>query len=125
MRCPMLYTVFCYNNEADVASWSPQKDDALMAKLSAVNEKLTAEGKLRFSARLQYTTSAVTVRPGREPMVIDGPYAETKEQLLGFYVIECETLEEAIEATRRLAGPREGGSLELRPMRSVHQGSGL
>jgi len=121
----MLYTVFCYNNEAEVAAWSQQKDDALMAKLSTVNEKLIAEDKLRFSARLMYTTSAVTVRPGREPMVIDGPYAETKEQLLGFYVLECETLEEAIEATRRLAEPREGGSLEIRPLRSMHQGTGI
>lgn len=121
----MLYTVFCYNSESEVASWTQQKDDALMAKLTAVGEKLTAEGKLRYSARLMYTTTAVTLRPGREPLVVDGPFAETKEQLLGFYVLECETLEEAIEAGRLLAQPRESGSLEIRPMRSVHQGTGL
>jgi hypothetical protein len=57
--------------------------------------------------------------------ILDGPFAETKEQLLGFYIIECETLEQAIEAGRQLAGPRESGSLEIRPMRSVHEGVGL
>jgi hypothetical protein len=122
----MLYTVLCYNSEAEVAAWSKEKDDATMAKLSAVGKKLKDEGKLHFSARLMYTTTAVTLRPGRDPLpIVDGPFAETKEQLLGFYIIECETLEEAIEAGRQLAGPRESGSLEIRPMRSVHEGVGL
>lgn len=122
----MLYTVLCYNSEAEVAAWSKEKDDATMAKLSAVGKKLKDEGKLHFSARLMYTTTAVTLRPGRDPLpIVDGPFAETKEQLLGFYIIECETLEEAIDAGRQLAGPRESGSLEIRPMRSVHEGLGL
>jgi hypothetical protein len=122
----MLYTVLCYNSEEEVAAWSKEKDDAVLAKLAVVGKKLKDEGKLRFSARLMYTTAAVTLRPGRDPLpIVDGPFAETKEQLLGFYIIECETLEEAIEAGRRLAGPRESGALEIRPMRSVHEGSGL
>lgn len=122
----MLYTVLCYNSEAEVAAWTQEKDDALMAKLTVVNEKLKDQGKLRFSARLMYTTTAVTLRPGRDPPpVIDGPYAETKEQLLGFYILECETLEDAIEAGRQLAAPRESGSLEIRPIRSAHAGLGL
>ena len=122
----MLYTVLCYNSEAEVAAWSKEKDDALIAKLSQVGKKLKDEGKLHFSARLMYTTTAVTLRPGRDPLpIVDGPFAETKEQLLGFYIIECETLDDAIEAGRQLAGPRESGALEIRPMRSVHEGSGL
>ncbi len=122
----MLYTVLCYNSEAEVAAWTKEKDDALIAKLSAVGKKLKDEGKLHFSARLMYTTTAVTLRPGRDPLpIVDGPFAETKEQLLGFYIIECETLDDAIEAGRQLAGPRESGALEIRPMRSVHEGSGL
>jgi hypothetical protein len=122
----MLYTVLCYNSEAEVAAWSKEKDEAIITKLAAVGKKLKDEGKLRFSARLMYTTAAVTLRPGRDPLpILDGPFAETKEQLLGFYIIECETLEQAIEAGRQLAGPRESGSLEIRPMRSVHEGVGL
>lgn len=122
----MLYTVLCYNSEAEVAAWPQEKDDAVMARLAVVNEKLKAEGKLRFSARLMYTTTAVTLRPGRDPLpIIDGPYAETKEQLLGFYILECETLEDAIEAGRQLAAPRESGSLEIRPIRSAHKALGL
>ena len=122
----MLYTVLCYNSEAEVAAWTKEKDDALIAQLSAVGKQLKDEGKLHFSARLMYTTTAVTLRPGRDPVpIVDGPFAETKEQLLGFYIIECETLDDAIEAGRRLAGPRESGALEIRPMRSVHEGSGL
>ncbi len=122
----MLYTVLCYNSEAEVASWTREKDDAVIAKLSAVGKQLKEEGKLRYSARLMYTTTAVTLRPGRDPLpIVDGPYAESKEQLLGFYILECETLEEAIDAGRRLAEPRESGSLEIRPMRSVHEGTGL
>src|SRR5262245_23137260 len=122
----MLYTVLCYNSEEQVAAWSREKEDALMGKLAVVGQKLRQEGKLRFSARLMNTTAAVTLRPGRDPLpIVDGPFAETKEQLLGFYVLECETLEEAIEAGRQLAGPRESGALEIRPMRSVHEGVGL
>ena len=125
MRCPMLYTVFCYNNEADVASWSPQKDDALMAKLSAVNEKLTAEGKLTlqraFAVHDQCGDGEARSRADGHRWPVRGNQGAAPR----LQIIECETLEEAIEATRRLAGPREGGSLELRPMRSVHQGSGL
>ena len=122
----MLYTVLCYSSEAEVAAWPKEKDDAVIAKLATVGKKLKDEGKLRFSARLMYTTTAVTLRPGRDPLpILDGPFAETKEQLLGFYILECETLEDAIEAGRQLAAPRESGSLEIRPMRSVHEGVGL
>ena len=62
------------------------------------------------------------MRSGREPLVIDGPFAETKEQLLGFYVVDCATLEEAIEAAREL-GRGETGALEIRPLRLFQPGS--
>jgi hypothetical protein len=69
---------------------------------------------------LMPTTAATTVREGKEIVVLDGPFAETKEQLLGFYVIEAESLDEAIEAAKELAGPRAAaglnGALEIRPI---------
>jgi hypothetical protein len=82
--------------------------------------------KLGPVARLMPTTAATTLRAGAEPLVIDGPFAETKEQLLGFYVIDCATLEEAIEATRLLLAPRMAAglmsALEIRPIAVFHPG---
>jgi hypothetical protein len=71
-------------------------------------------------ARLMPTTAATTLRASAEPLVIDGPFAETKEALLGFYVVECGSLEEAIEAARALMAPRMAAglmcALEVRPI---------
>ena len=66
------------------------------------------EGWLGPVARLLPTTAATTLRKGREEMVIDGPFAETKEQLLGFYVVDCDSLDEAIEVATDLG--RASGS---------------
>ena len=96
----MLYSVLIYDSEAVVMSRGKEEDDALVARHVQVQEKLKAEGKLGPVARLMPTTAAVTVRQGREVLVLDGPYAETKEQLLGFYVVDCPTLDEAIAAAR-------------------------
>src|SRR6202000_3495342 len=82
----MLYPLLCYNKEDVVWSWTKEEDDAVMGRLSVVHERLVKEGKLGPSLRLLPTTAATTLRgPG---LVIDGPFAETKEQLLGFYVID-------------------------------------
>jgi hypothetical protein len=112
----MLYAVLCYHDEAVVNSWSKEEDDAVIAKRRAVQKKFAENGKLGPVARLMPTTSAVTVRSGPEPFVIDGPFAETKEQLLGFYVIDCGSLDEAIEFAREL-GRNEKGALEVRPLK--------
>jgi hypothetical protein len=66
--------------------------------------------------RLLPTTSATTLRKSQEPLVIDGPFAETKEQLLGFYVIEVADLEGALEVARELAEANPGGAYEIRPI---------
>ena len=112
----MLYAILCYHDEAVVNSWSKQEDDAVLAKRARVTNKLAATGRLGPVARLMPTTAATTVRSGREALVIDGPFAETKEQLLGFYLVDCATLDEAIEVARDL-GREETGSFEVRPLR--------
>ena len=61
-------------------------------------------------------------RKHSEPLVIDGPFAETKEQLLGFYIVDCATLEAAIEAARQM-GHGESGALEIRPVRLFEPGA--
>lgn len=119
----MLYAILCYKSEAEVGAWTKEEDDAVMARHAVVLEKLAVEGKLGPVARLIPTTTATTLRSGGEPLVIDGPFAETKEQLLGFYVLDCATLEEAIEAARPLLV--EPGALEIRPIMYFNKGSGV
>jgi hypothetical protein len=119
----MLYAILCYNSESLVGSWTKEEDDAVLAKRAVVKEKLAAQGKLGPVARLMPTTAAVTVRAGREPLVLDGPFAETKEQLLGIYIVDCATLDEVIEAARGMMD--ETGAFEIRPLRMFTPGAAL
>jgi hypothetical protein len=113
----MLYAILCYDSEDVVGSWTKKEDDAVMARLGGVQQKLADQGRLGPVARLLPTTTATTVRKGREPLVIDGPFAETKEQLLGFYIVDCATLDDAIEAAKDLArASGSAGAYELRPV---------
>lgn len=111
----MLYAILCYNSEDIVCSWSKEEDDAVMAKLDVVHQKLRKQGKMGPAARLLPTTAATTLRKSQD-LVIDGPYAETKEQMLGFYVIDVAGLEEGLEIARDLARANPGGAYELRPV---------
>jgi hypothetical protein len=83
-----------------------------------VQEKYARAGKLGPVARLLPTTAATTLKRVKgEQMVIDGPFAETKEQFLGFYTLECDHLDEAIEFARELSAANpSGGSYEIRPV---------
>jgi len=120
----MLYTILCYHDEGAVGALTQEEDAALMAELAVLRRQLGAEGKLGPVARLMPTTAATTLREGREPLVIDGPFAETKEALLGFYVVDCASLEEALEVARRLMVPRAAAglrsALEVRPIAVFH-----
>ena len=113
----MLYALLCYNPEEVVYSWTKEEDDAVMARLDVVHQRLLKQGKMGPSLRLLPTTAATTLRKTDPPMVIDGPFAETKEQLLGFYVIDVADLEEALEVARDLGKANPGGAYELRPLR--------
>jgi hypothetical protein len=113
----MLYAILCYHDEAVVNAWTRQEDEAVIAKRRTVTRKLATQGKLGPVVRLMPTTAAVTIRSGREPLVIDGPFAETKEQLLGLYIIDCAGLDEAIDTARRIKADERGGAFEVRPLR--------
>lgn len=113
----MLYALLCYNAEDVVFSWTQAEDDAVMARLHVVHERLNQAGKLGPSLRLLPTTAATTLRKSDPPLVIDGPYAETKEQLLGFYVVDCDDLDEALDIARELGEANPGGAYEIRPIR--------
>jgi hypothetical protein len=113
----MLYAILCYHREEVVTAWTAEEDAACMARLSLVEEELRREGRLGPVARLMPTTAAVTLRKDQDPpVVMDGPFAETKEQLLGFYMVDCASLEEAVAVSRKLAAANPGGSYEIRPV---------
>ena len=112
----MLYALLCYNSEDAVFSWTKAQDDVVMAKLGVVHERLVTQGKMGPSLRLMPTTAATTLRKSDPPMVIDGPFAETKEQLLGFYVVDFDSLDEALDTARQLGEANPGGAYEIRPL---------
>jgi hypothetical protein len=119
----MLYAIFCYNQEDVVGAWSKEQDDKVLADLMAVEDRLAKAGRLGPVARLLPTTAATTLRKGDEPLVIDGPFAETKEQLLGFYVVDCADLDQALDTARELAVANPGlGAYEIRPLALFHPG---
>jgi hypothetical protein len=119
----MLYAILCYNDEDFVGSWSKEQDREVMKKLAVVQDKLAKQGRLGPVARLLPTTSATTLRKENPPLVLDGPYAETKEQLLGFYLIDCKNLDEALDVARDLGAANPGGAYEIRPVGMYAPGS--
>ena len=120
----MLYAILCYDSEEVVGAWTREEDDAVMARLGAVQERLAAQGRLGPVARLLPTTAATTLRKGKDPVVLDGPFAETKEQLLGFYIVDCDSLDDALEAAKDLArASSSAGAYEVRPLRLYRPGS--
>jgi hypothetical protein len=119
----MLYAILCYHKEDVVCAWTKAEDDAVMAKLAVVHERLLKEGKLGPVARLMPTTAATTLRKDRDPpIVVDGPFAETKEQLLGFYIADAASLDEVLGIARELGEANPGGSYEIRPVGTFWQG---
>ena len=113
----MLYTILCYHDEDVVWSWSKEHEEAVMKRLGEVQERWVANGKLGPSLRLLPTTAAPPLRQNQEPpLVIDGPFAETKEQLLGFYVVDVANLDDALQFARELAAVNPGGAYEVRPV---------
>jgi hypothetical protein len=114
----MLYAILCYNSEDIVGSWSKEEEAVVMARLGAVTAKLSEAGRLGPVARLLPTTAATTLRKTKgEPLVLDGPFAETKEQLLGFYVVDCTGLDQALETAKDLLEANAGvGGYEIRPL---------
>jgi hypothetical protein len=112
----MLYSILIYGSDKDVAGLSKAEEDALIGQHMVVQQKLAAERKLGPVVRLLPSTTARTLRKGAEPLVVDGPFAETKEQLLGFYVVDCATRAEAEEAANLIGNACTSRMLEIRPI---------
>jgi hypothetical protein len=116
-RVPMLYAILAYHVEAEVMSWTAEKDAAVMVDLHKVHDRLNQAGRLGPAARLGATKKARTLRGPGAGLVIDGPFAETKEQLLGFYVVDCADDDAAIEAARDLRRVNPSAVYEIRPVK--------
>jgi hypothetical protein len=120
----MHYAILCYHDEKVTSAWSQEHDAEVMERLGVVMARLEQAGKLGPVARLQPTTTATTLRKDREPaLVVDGPFAETKEQLLGFYIVDVADLEEVLAITRELAAANPGGAYEVRPVGMLWPGA--
>ncbi|UWU19785.1 YciI family protein [Rhizobium sp. CB3060] len=112
----MYYAILAYHEEGVVESWTKEEDAALMTELLQVNDRLVQEKSLGPAARLGPTERAVTLRGKGFGIVTDGPFAETKEQLLGFYVVDFPTLEAAVAAARDLRRVNPTAVYEIRPI---------
>ena len=117
----MLYAILAYHKEAEVLSWTAEADAALMADLRKVHERINRDGRLGPAARLGATKKARTLRGPGAGLVVDGPFAETKEQLAGFYILDCENLDEALEWAAKIPTGCQGGAglVEVRPLRQM------
>lgn len=111
----MLYTVLIYGVDGVFERLPKEHQEAHLAKHVALQEKLKGNGTYVSAARLMGPGTSMTVQQNGEAVAVtDGPFAETKEQLLGFYLIDVETMEEALEAAKGL--PAEVASMEVRPV---------
>jgi hypothetical protein len=118
----MLYAILAYHREAEVMSWTPEQDATLMNNLLGAHERIKGKASLGPTARLGETGRALTLRKGT---VIDGPFAETKEQLLGFYMLDCADEDAAVAAARELQRVNPGAVYEVRPVRRYIPGTAL
>ena len=105
-----------YENEADWEALTPDERRASVARHIDFARQLRDEGRLLAGDGLQPTSTATAVRRiGGETVITDGPFAETKEQLGGFYVIEARDLDQALEDASRISD-RAGEIIEVRPI---------
>ncbi|MBZ9677550.1 YciI family protein [Mesorhizobium sp. ES1-1] len=112
----MFYAILAYHVESSVKALTPQEDADLMAELLRIGTRLHEEGTLGPSARLGATQDACTLRGPGDGVVIDGPFAETKEQLLGLYVVDCAIRDDAIAIARELRRVNTTAVYEIRPI---------
>ena len=110
----MLYAILAYHVETEVTSWNAEEDAELMLNLRKAHDRLNAVGRLGPAARLDITGKAKTLRTGT---VLDGPFAETKEQLLGFYVADFPSEDVAFDAISHLQRANPTAVYEVRPIK--------
>jgi hypothetical protein len=112
----MRYALLICTDEKAVAALSPDDGQAALNEYLAFADEMGKRGVLQAGERLRPTTDATTVRVrDGEVLTADGPFAETKEQMGGFYLVDCKDLDEAIEVAAKIPGARIG-TIEVRPI---------
>lgn len=112
----MKYAVLIYSSEAEDSKMTEAEQQEDMGKYFAFTEEVGAAGILHGGEALMPTAMATTVRvQSGKTLTTDGPFAETKEQLGGFYILDCKDLDEAIAYAAKIPAA-EHGSIEVRPL---------
>lgn len=112
----MQYILLIYSNEKVWDAKTPVQIGAVMAEYGGFTESIVKSGNFKAGEELQPVSAATTVRVRNgKPQVTDGPFAETREQLGGFYLIEADNLDQAIQIAGRIPSAREG-CVEVRPI---------
>ena len=112
----MRYMLMICADEDALQAQSPQEEATMLGGYAAFGEERERRGVLRDGNRLRPTADATTVRVrSDEVLAADGPFAETKEQIGGYYVVECQDLDEAIEVATKIPAARHG-AVEVRPI---------
>ncbi len=114
----MLYIILCYDCEAALETWCRQEEAAALARLAEVERPLKAAGRLGPAMRFLPSTTATTLRKDRAADVTDGPFTATGEQLVGCCIVDCPSLDDAIDVAGSFAHAFERGTcaLEVRPL---------
>jgi hypothetical protein len=112
----MQYLLLIYSNESHIASLPEDASAALLNEYRAFTQSIVKGGQFKSGDRLRPTSTATTVRV-RDGKIVstDGPFAETREQLGGYFLIEAKNLDEAIAIAARVPGAKHG-SIEVRPI---------
>jgi hypothetical protein len=112
----MRYALLICTDESAMAAMSPDEASASLAKYTEFGEEMGRRGVVQGGERLRPTTDATTVQVrGGEVLTADGPFAETKEQIGGFFLVDCQDLDEAIEVAAKIPGALHG-TIEVRPI---------
>jgi hypothetical protein len=112
----MRYAMLICTDESAIGAYSPSEAESMTAEYMKFGEEMTKRGVLQGGERLRPTTDATTVQVRDGDLITsDGPFAETKEQMGGFYLVDCKDLDEAIEIAAKIPGARVG-SIEVRPI---------
>ena len=111
----MQYAILIYASEGIFERLPEEEQEEAMTHHRALQKEHNEKGTLGAVAKLMDTSAAVTLRQtGDSVVVLDGPFAETKEQLLGLYVLECDSIDDAIEQAKKL--PQGIAAYEVRPI---------
>jgi hypothetical protein len=113
----MKYLALIYGDGERWSALSDAEQEAMRGEYRAFAEDADRRGLLVGGFELDAATSATTLRSGDDgPVATDGPFAETKEQLGGYFLLECGSQEEAVELASQLPAARHGGAVEVRPV---------